>query len=203
MINLYALYRHVGFPPPRNVCEIGGNSPDKCSLISFIEDQVPAILVEPLPWLAEQLRKAYPQAWVIEGVIGNVNGTVKLFDRGEGSWIDGVPSGAAPDEHPNHSAMKREEFAPQFVREVQSYTIDAIDTGIIDILCVDIEGAEWYVIEKLVSRPFMVRVETHFSHSGYRNPFYDEIFNHMKNLGYSMIVQDVSDTLWMRRNLCT
>lgn len=203
MINLYALYRHVGFPPPRRVCEIGVNSPDKCSLISFIEDGVHAILVEPLPWLAQQLRDAYPSASVIEGVIGKAYGKVKLFDRGEGSWIGDVPPGAAPDEHPAHSNMKREDFAPQFTREVESFKMDWIDRGNIDVLCIDTEGAEWYALERMVSRPWLVRVETHFSHSGYRNPFYDEIFNHMRDLEYSMIFQDVSDTLWMRKKQCT
>lgn len=200
MINLHLLSKSLlsSLVPIRHVCEIGVNEPDKCSLKEFIADGVRTTLVEPLPWCVENLRKAFPSANVIEGVVGQTSGIVRLYDRGEGSWIESVPQGKAPDEHPNHSAMKREAFEAQFVRNVRSYTFDEIDTGDIDILCVDTEGAEWFAIEKMRSRPRLIRLEMHFINSGWRNPFTDEINARLQELGYKRLMEDVSDVLWIR-----
>jgi hypothetical protein len=205
MIDVYALYQLAGLPAPRWVCEVGVNAPDKCSVKAFIEEGVPALLVEPLPWLAQQLRDAFPASDVREGAVGAASGSVVLYDRGEGSWIDDVPAHGAPDEHPGHSGMTRAGFEEQFKRVVECWTFDQLDNGMLDVLCVDTEGAEWFVLNRMVSRPFLVRVETHFTHSGYCNPFTDEIFAAMKDWGYSVLVQDVSDTLWIRKDLprCT
>lgn len=197
MMNLMAICAAIQLPP-RNVCEVGVNEPDKCSFAWCANWQnVNTILVEPLPWCADHLRKAFPKATVIEAACGPENGTTRLFDRGEGSWIEQVPEGGAPDEHKNHSDIKREDFRPEHVRETRVVRFADIDSGNLDILCVDIEGAEWFVIEQMKSRPRLVRVETHFSHSGYQNPNFDRIMNRMAVLGYKILMQDVSDTLWI------
>ncbi len=196
MFNLKAIYQGLYGGRPRAVCEVGVNQPALCSLTEFINDGVPAILVEPLPWHAKALCKAFPGATVREIVCGDSNGTVRLYDRGEGSWIEHVPEGTAPDEHEKHSAMKRGVFESRFIRDAQSVTFDQIDPGNLDILCVDTEGAEWFVIKRMVSRPRLVRVETHWICSGWKNPFLSEIEAYMKNAGYIVLAQDVSDTIW-------
>ena len=94
--------------------------------------------------------------------------------------------------------MKRDAFESKFVRKVKSIRFDtALDGMKPDILAVDIEGAEWMVIGQMrQSRPRLLRAETHFTHSGYRNPDYDRINEYLGGLGYQMIVQDVSDSLY-------
>jgi hypothetical protein len=198
MFSLEYIYWRVFKSRPQVVCEVGVNSPDRCSVRGFIKDGSKAILVEPLPWLAMELRLAFPSAEVHEAVCGDSEGTVRLFDRGEGSWIESVPRGTAPDEHERHSAMKREEFDPKFIREVRSVLFSEIDPGNIDVLCVDTEGAEWFVLNNMIySNPNMISLETHFTHSGWINPFMKEIDQRMDSLGYTKIAQDVSDTLWI------
>lgn len=197
MIDLYKISKAIGLNP-RFVMEIGTNDPDKCALSGFIRDGVETLLVEPLPWCVEALRREFPRATVIEAVCGSTDGEVNLYDRGEGSWIEDVPVGCAPDEHPKHSHMKRDAFESKFVRKVKSIRFDtALDGMKPDILAVDIEGAEWMVIGQMrQSRPRLLRAETHFTHSGYRNPDYDRINEYLGGLGYQMIVQDVSDSLY-------
>ena len=117
-------------------------------------------------------------------------------DRGEGSWIDDVPVGGAPDEHAGHSAMARWAFDPKFLRKVQSFRWASIDPGDIDILCVDTEGAEWFVVREMVSRPSLVRLEMHFTHSGWVNPHAEAIHQKMREMGYVVIGEDCSDVLW-------
>lgn len=199
MIDLYKLAKVIGLQY-RTVCEIGVNAPDKCSLSKFHGD-ARMLLVEPLPWLASELRTAFPSATVLECAIGQKPGKAILYDRGEGSWIDQVPNGGAPDEHENHSAIKREKFDARFMREVEVKTMEQIDDGKIDILAIDVEGAEWLVLQNLISRPKILRVETHFSHSGYTNPHYEKIMKWAFSNSYLLAAQDVSDSLFIRYDL--
>lgn len=199
MIDLHLISSAIGLRP-RHVVEVGVNEPSRCSVSRFIADGIPATLVEPLPWCAENLRKAFPQAKVIEAVCAKQAGEVTLYDRGEGAWIEDVPAGAAPDEHINHSASRRWEFEARYKRQVRAVRFaDEIDAEDIDILAVDTEGAEWFVIGQMhKARPRLIRVETHFTHSGYRNPFWNEITSRLAGLGYRPAVEDVSDTLFIR-----
>jgi hypothetical protein len=64
------------------------------------------------------------------------------------------------------------------------------------VLCVDTEGAEWFVVKRMFSKPKLVRLETHFTHSGWVNPFLAEINEKMFSRGYTKLGEDVSDTLW-------
>jgi hypothetical protein len=200
MFNLKYIYDEMYGLKPRRVAEVGVNEPDKCSLLPFIHEGIPTLLVEPLPWCCQNLRAAFEgkPVEVIEGVAGDKDGSVLLYDRGEGSWIDDVPEGAAPDEHQGHSGLNRETIDPRFIRKVQSYRWRMIDPGDIDVLCVDTEGAEWFVIREMTSRPALVRCEMHFTHSGWINPHNPAIRQKMTDMGYVVIGEDVSDILWAK-----
>jgi hypothetical protein len=200
MFNLETIYHRLWHHPPRMVAEVGVNEPEKCSVAPFLRAGIPGILVEPLPWCAERLRDSFPTARVIEGVIGDGHGTTILYDRGEGSWIDDVPAGCAPDEHVNHSAMQREAFHPQFLRRVPKFPWWQVEHHRLDVLCVDTEGAEWFVVRDMRVLPRLVRLETHFTHSGWRNPYLDRIHERLAYHGYDVLGEDVSDTLWALRD---
>jgi len=200
MIDITAITKLADIEP-RTICEVGVNSPAKCSIAGLIPAAERTILVEPLPWLALELENAFPTANVYQCAIGDKVAIGKLYDRGEGSWIDQVPEGCAPDEHVRHSHMVREKFEARFVRPIQINTMDSIDDGKIDVLCVDVEGAEWFIIKHMKSRPKLIRLETHFSHSEYVNPHIKEIDMWMAENGYCAIIQDVSDTLWLHQSV--
>jgi hypothetical protein len=198
MFALEKIYEAIWGGKPRLVAEVGVNEPEKCSVAGWLNRGVEGILVEPLPWCCERLRAAFPTARVIEGVVGANRGRVKLYDRGEGSWIEDVPVGAAPDEHTGHSAMDRATFNPQFVREVESFPWWSLEKHTLDVLCVDTEGAEWFVVRDMRTEPKLIRLEMHFTHSGWRNPYYDRIQENLASRGYEILGEDVSDILWAK-----
>ncbi len=76
-----------------------------------------------------------------------------------------------------------------------------IDDGTLDILSVDSEGAEWYVIEKMVSRPKIISVETHGRR--YKNPFAKEINAWMHTNNYKVWYKDKSDTIYINSGIKT
>jgi FkbM family methyltransferase len=197
MFNLETIYRRIWGGKPRLVAEVGVNEPEKCSVAGFLAKGVEGILVEPLPWCCERLRAAFPTAKVIEGVVGDRRGEVKLYDRGEGSWIEDVPAGQAPDEHPSIS-VSRDSFDDRFVRTVTSHPWWSIEKHTLDVLCVDTEGAEWFVIRDMRTEPKLIRLEMHFTHTGWRNPFYNEISDRLYSSGYEILGEDVSDILWAK-----
>lgn len=198
MFALETIYRRIWGGQPRLVAEVGVNEPEKCSVAPWLRKGVEGILVEPLPWCCARLREAFPTAKVVEGVVGATRGEVKLYDRGEGSWIEDVPKGQAPDEHHKHSAMNRDSFDPQFVRTVTSHPWWSLEKHQLDVLCVDTEGAEWFVIRDMRTEPKLIRLEMHFTHTGWRNPFYQEICDSLHSCGYEILGEDVSDILWAK-----
>jgi hypothetical protein len=49
-----------------------------------------------------------------------------------------------------------------------------------------------------LARPKLIRLELHFTHSGYCNPDRDRILERLSSLGYEVLVEDVSDCLLAR-----
>lgn len=187
MIDLVLLAAAMGVVP-RVVCEVGVNDPEFCSVAGF---RAQKILVEPLAACAEKLRAAYPDALVYECCVGSCLGQVPLFDRGQGSWIVGLPS--SPD-----MANNGVKLDPRFVKLVDCLTMDRLDPGNIDVLAIDTEGAEWWAIAYLVSRPKIIRVETHLAFHPYQNPFRSEIERWMAAEGYRKLCETVSDSVYVR-----
>ena len=79
---------------------------------------------------------------------------------------------------------------------VPAVTFDTIDDGTIDVLAIDIEGGEWFVLRHLVSRPAIISVETHGKR--YVNPYRAEIDAWMRAEGYGAWYRDDSDTVYRR-----
>jgi hypothetical protein len=80
---------------------------------------------------------------------------------------------------------------------VECRTFDELDDGTIDLLSVDTEGSEWYVVKKLVSRPVVISVETHGK--SYLNPYYGEIRCWMAANGYERWWLNKTDTVYYKK----
>jgi uncharacterized repeat protein (TIGR04076 family) len=116
--------------------------------------------------------------------------SIKLIDVGSSSFIQGI---ASPSINvAEYNLPKRNVFS------VIARTFDNYDEGNIDILACDIEGAEWFVLDKMKSRPKLICLETHFEPYRYVNPFMNEINKWMKNNGYVIYCNDVSDTVYKK-----
>lgn len=128
------------------------------------------LMFEPNPgYYAEVFAAANgrPNVELFNVAIGDVNGRLKLYDEGTSSSLEGVASPFA-QHHKVDPATKR--FFEVDVRRFSEY-----DKGDIDILRVDTEGAEWFCIKHMVSRPKQIVVEIYNDLATYINPYLFEI----------------------------
>jgi len=84
---------------------------------------------------------------------------------------------------------------------VKAILFSEIDKGSFDLISIDIEGAEWFVIKHLVSRPNVISVETHGKY--YTNPYLYEIKSWMKTNNYEEWYKDESDTVFVKKGTFT
>ena len=78
--------------------------------------------------------------------------------------------------------------------EVECKVFNDLDMGNIELLSVDTEGCEWYILKNLVSRPKIISLETHGKY--YVNPFIDDINAWLKANGYSIWYKTRSDSVY-------
>jgi FkbM family methyltransferase len=183
-------------------CEVGvyfWNEEGKnyCRLEKQVNDNKIIILIEPLPRCVENIKQytknktniiLYPYA------ISNQTGKTFIYDQGAAAFINEV-KGKTP----------RDVFWPNSVLDkpitIQTITFDKIDPGNIDVLFIDTEGSEYFVLENMVSRPKVIAIETHFEENGksYRNPYFDKINKWITNNNYLIWYTTNSDTFYLKK----
>lgn len=175
----------------QHVAEVGVYLPHTSNILDWIKKGVRTTLVEPSPEsikAIEKYFKDYKNITLYKVAIFETDGKIKLYNRAASTFI------AEPGSSP---AMINDNYIPDESDsvEVPCQTFDKIDDGSIDVLSIDIEGAEWYVIQNMVSRPAIVSVETHGKF--YLNPRMDDINNWMNSNGYRIWFKDKSDTVYI------
>lgn len=138
---------------PRRVAEIGvGGQKKYIHVDSLIQKGVPALLVEPHPKSCNLLREIYKNSNHVEThevALSDHCGIATLYDANMSSYLEGTVSpfsiqiGTQPKEH----------------HRVACTTFDTIDPGDIDIMFIDVEGAEYFVLKHMVSRPKIIQIE--------------------------------------------
>lgn len=179
---------------PTHVCEVGVYLPETCSVRPFILKGSKASLVEANPVMVEKIKNAFkefPKTTVFPVAVSDAPGKVTLYNRGASTFIESVESPALVNDQ--YAKTESDRF------EVEAKTFDQIDDGTIDLLCIDIEGAEWFVLSKLVSKPNLISVETHGKY--YLNPKLTEIEKWMKDNNYSVWYKDKSDTVYVKKEV--
>lgn len=175
---------------PHHVCEVGVYLPETCSVRPFILEGKKASLIEANPVMVAKIETAFKDfksTTVFPFAIAENPGKITLYNRGASTFIDSVESPALINDL--YAKSDKDRF------EVEARTFDQIDDGTIDLLCIDIEGAEWFVLSKLKSTPVVISVETHGKY--YLNPKLAEIENWMKKRGYKKWYKDKSDTVFV------
>jgi len=169
--------------------------PAASNVLGWIHDGVRATLVEAHPKYVRQLEEYFldrPNVTIISKAVCDKAGKVKLYNRNASSFV-GL-EGSSP-------AMVNDRYQPSDADaiSVEAVTFDAIDDGTIDLLSVDIEGGEWFVIKHMISRPAVVSVETHGKR--YLNSHLKEILGFFNDAGYDIWFRDKSDTVFIQRSL--
>jgi hypothetical protein len=150
-----------------------------------------ATLVEANPVMVDKIKEAfktYSKTTIYPYAVAATPGTVTLYNRGASTFVESVVSPAMVNDQ--YAKLESDRF------DVEAKTFDQMDDGTIDILCIDIEGAEWFVLSKLKSNPALISVETHGKY--YLNPKLAEIENWMKERGYEKWYKDKSDTVFVK-----
>jgi FkbM family methyltransferase len=124
--------------------------------------------------------------------IFDYNGTLELSQREASTFVSSLKeSPAIINDH--YVPNEKDKF------EVECKRFDVIDDGTIDLLSIDTEGCEWYVLKNLISRPKVLSVETHGK--SYTNPFLNEINNWVLKNDYLIWYKDMSDTVFIKNKL--
>jgi FkbM family methyltransferase len=176
-----------------HVCEVGVFLPEMSNIIDFIvTDHVKTTLVEPDPRSIAAIReyfRDYKNVTLLPYAVYDHDGELELVQRNASTFVAELPYSPALV-NDNYVIRKEDTFS------VSCKRFDRIDDGSIDLLSVDTEGSEWYVIKYLKSRPAVISVETHGK--SYLNPFLKEITEWMTDNGYARWYMDGSDTVYYR-----
>ena len=129
--------------------------------------------------------------------IGKESGRVKLYDEATSSFLETCDSPYSQ----NLKSKGEEEKEPKEFFMVDVEPFDKFDKGDIDHLRLDTEGGEFYVLEKLISRPELIVLETHNHIASYINPFLYEIEEWMVENNYVKVSVDSGDSIYRRKTL--
>jgi len=178
----------------RHVCEVGVWLPEMSNILDFIvKDKLRTTLVEPDPKSIAAIHdyfRDYPNVCLLPYAAYDHHGTLQLVQRNASTFVSTLPY--SPAQVNDHYHIKQED---QFTVECRKF--DELDDGSIDLLSVDTEGSEWYVIQYLKSRPLVISVEMHGK--SYLNPFYAEIAAWMDREGYDKWFMDSTDIIYYKK----
>ena len=147
------------------------------------------LMFEPHPVYFRQLVEAAgarQNVKLFNVAIGDENGTMLFCDDGTSSSLVGVESPKI-----QHYGLAGKTNFSVDVRRISEF-----DHGQIDLLRVDTEGAEWFCLKHLVSRPKQIVVEMYNDLATYINPFLYEIEGWAKQNGYKKVQIADSDFVY-------
>jgi FkbM family methyltransferase len=182
----------------RHICEVGVFMPEMSNILDFIvKDRLRTTLVEPDPKSIAAIRNYfhdYQNVCLLPYAVYDHHGVLELVQRNASTFVSTLPYSPA-QVNDEYQIRKEDTFT------VECRTFNELDDGTIDLLSVDTEGSEWYVIKELVSRPVIISVETHGK--SYLNPFYGEIRDWMAANGYERWWLNKTDTVYRRKGAFT
>ncbi len=180
-----------------HACEVGVYLPKTSNIVDFIyDDQVEKItLVEPNPRIVKEIEEEFAGIEKIKlhpVAVHEYEGTLALFEAEASTFAEGLPASPAlvNDHYEKEDVRKLETKCTQFVN---------LDSGDIDLLSIDTEGCEWYVLKTMKSRPKIISIETHGKF--YVNPFLSEIKSWMGEQGYLSWYKTRSDTVYINSSI--
>lgn len=178
----------------KHACEVGVYLPETSNIIDFIKEGSKASLVEADPNTVAILKDYFKNydVTIFPVAIWSHSGTVRLSRAAASTFVAELESSPAIV-NDKYKVNDDNSF------EVKCMLFSEIDKGDIDMLSIDIEGGEWHVINRLISRPKIISVETHGKY--YTNPFINEINQWMKENHYVIWFKDASDTVFMKSEL--
>jgi FkbM family methyltransferase len=178
-----------------HVAEVGVYHPETSNILGFITDGVCADLFEPDPESIARICDAFggtSHVRIYPYAIYKETARIRLYRVGASTFAADLASSPA-------LANDGYQPSPDDTFEVEARRFDEFDDGTIDLLSIDTEGCEWYVLMYLKSRPLVISTETGWKN--YRNPFLKEIEEWMLSNGYVFWYRDRSDTVYLHKRV--
>ncbi|MBX2843752.1 MAG: FkbM family methyltransferase [Flammeovirgaceae bacterium] len=178
-----------------NVCEVGVYMPETSNIIDFIEENIPTMLVEPDPKSIHKIKEifgAFPHVALFPFAIYDYNGKLSLSQANASTFVSELKASPALV-NDKYEVEESKNF------EVNCKKFSEIDHRNIDLISIDIEGSEWYVLKYIKSRPRVISIETHGKF--YQNPFINEISTWIDENDYEVWYKDNSDTVYIKKGL--
>ena len=178
----------------KHVCEVGVYKPETSNIKGFINSGIRTTLVEADPALTDSILSYYNKGNVTLHTIAiwDYNGTLKLSKANASTFASDLE---------NSPAIANDNYTvnPENTFEVPCVKFSELDNGTIDLLSIDTEGCEWYVLKYLKSNPGLICLETHGKF--YTNPFINEITAYMDTHGYVLWYKTSTDSIYVKPTL--
>ena len=194
MLRAQCLKKKLAFS---HVMEVGVYYPETSNILGFIDDGIRASLVEPDPLCLEKIRKYFVDkrnVKVIPWAVWEKEEDIEMF-RANASTFIGSIAGSPAVVNDGYAYDEKDRFV------AHGKPFGRVDDGTIDLLSVDIEGAEWLVVKNMTSRPKVIALE--MQAGTYVNPKADQIRNWMKDNGYSAWFLDDTDCVYIKKGAVT
>lgn len=191
------LYRKLSYKRycPKKVAEVGVYFPENSNIRNYVDEGVPALLIEPDPQSLDKIYARYSNYKNVEiypVAVGDESGTIELVKAGASTYAKSlkVTPAIVNDGAPGISRKTIEAKCVRF---------SEIDPADLSLISIDIEGGEWYVIKHMLSRPDVISIETHGGL--YKNPFMPEMITWFNQNGYMLWYRDGSDSIYIKHEL--
>lgn len=187
---LYKRCIEIGFIP-QNICEVGVYKPETSNILLFIKNGIKSTLIEADPDSILEINNFfnnYENVKIIPNAIWDSNGVIKLYKCSASTFAS---------ELKNSPAIANDGYVPndRDVIPVNAIRFDEIDEGNFDLISIDTEGCEWFVLKYMKSKPIVLSIEMKFKK--YINPYYNEITNWLRNNNYKLWYRDGSDFVYI------
>ncbi|MBF0470134.1 MAG: FkbM family methyltransferase [Gammaproteobacteria bacterium] len=175
---------------PNHVAEVGVGYPNTSNVYGYIEMGVKTTLVEPNPDSILLIKEKFDGKNITlhQAAICDYSGEVELCMRQSSTFVaDLTSSPALVNDSCNIAASTK--------KVVKALRFDEVDDGTIELLSIDTEGSEWFVLKNMVSRPAVISVETHGGI--YQNPYLEQILDWLQRNRYKLWYKDKSDSVFV------
>ena len=187
---LMEVWEDMGRPKLRTVCECAVGPGAQVSAFKGIAKR--SLLIEPDPDMARDAKTNYPWADVAEVAIASDYGKANLRKMRGQSYIKGIKWAPAFSTPASQSRLKTAGKVP-----VSLVPFSAVDDNQIDLINIDCEGSEWFVLETMTSRPLILQIEFYKDHG-----YYGEIENWLAENNYRPVKKwGNSNTIYVNMNL--
>ncbi len=190
---LYRKLEQKGYRP-NHVAEVGVWVPETSNIFDYIEAGVRTTLVEPDPDSIKRIEARFgelPNVTLHRVAAYDFEGQLDLSQRDASTFVSELEASPAIV-NDGYVVSDEDKFT------VDCTTFDKIDDGSIDLISIDTEGSEWFVIKYMTSRPEVISIETHGA--AYTNPHIDDIVSWMSSNDYVVFFKDKSDSVYVRRD---